>query len=158
MSPRLYSYKSKLLESSDVFSTNWEICIVSSLLKDEKEEVYSDKISFMMIGRLRGEPKFKSRAVRVNNSLLHTILMRWFYRRTHVITWKGSVDCTQADYMFILQLSTKGYDDDFETNSTFKDKMWKTISWTLSTEESWWYQRRMLVCICKRAGMTKCWR
>ena len=54
MSPRLYSYKSKLLESSDVFATNWEICIVSSLLKDEKEEVYSDKISFMMIGRLRG--------------------------------------------------------------------------------------------------------
>ena len=137
MSPRLYSYKSKLLESSDVFSTNWEICIVSSLLKDEKEEVYSDKISFMMIGRLRGKPKFKSGAVRVNNSLLHTILMRWFYRRTHVITWKGSVDCTQADYMFILQLSTKGYDDDFETNSTFKDRMWKTISWTLSTEESW---------------------
>ena len=137
MSPRLYSYKSKLLESSDVFSTNWEICIVSSLLKDEKEEVYSDKISSMMIGRLRWKPKFKSRAVRVNNSLLHTILMRWFYRRTHVITWKGSVDCTQADYMFILQLSTKGYDDDFETNSTFKDRMWKTISWTLSTEESW---------------------
>ena len=136
MSPRLYSYKSKLLESSDVFSTNWEICIVSSLLKDEKEEVYSDKISFMMIGRLRGKPKFKSRAVRVNNSLLHTILMRWFYRRTHVITWKGSVDCTQADYMFILQLSTKGYDDDFETNSTFKDRMWKTISWTLSTADA----------------------
>ena len=136
MSPRLYSYKSKLLESSDVFSTNWEICIVSSLLKDEKEEVYSDKIFFMMIGRLRGEPKFKSGAVRVNNSLLHTILMRWFYRRTHVITWKGSVDCTQADYMFILQLSTKGYDDDFETNSTFKDRMWKTISWTLSTADA----------------------
>jgi hypothetical protein len=136
MSPRLYSYKSKLLESSDVFSTNWEICIVSSLLKDEKEEVYSDKISSMMIGRLRGKPKFKSRAVRVNNSLLHTILMRWFYRRTHVITWKDSVDCTQADYMFILQLSTKGYDDDFETNSTFKDRMWKTISWTLSTADA----------------------
>lgn len=107
---------------------------------------------------IAGEPKFKSRAVRVNNSLLHTILMRWFYRRTYAITWKGSVDCTQADYMFILQLSTKGYVDDFETNSTFKDRMWKTISWTLSTEESWWYQRRMLVCICKRAGMTKCWR
>jgi len=36
------------------FSTNWEICIVPSLLKDEKEEAYSNKISFMMIGRLRG--------------------------------------------------------------------------------------------------------
>jgi len=46
------------------------------------------------------------------------------------------VDCTQADYMFILQLSTKGYDDDFETNSTFKDRMWKTISWTLSTADA----------------------